>query len=195
MALAWPFILIDSGERSQTKDMIIKAKRFFRSSQGKKSIHDINKMSLNLTKTLITGDYLKAAEIIQFAQHILGLSGVSTKLIDNIICESIKLGALAAKITGAGGGGSVLALLDPKYYKQQFELFQKDLAKSQSTLYSNLLKDFYDKSHTIFGFHKTLWKPWFINYIPHPNSMWPRGTNTRRHTSYSFRYSFWIRYN
>jgi mevalonate kinase len=129
IASHWPFILIDSGERSQTRDMIIKAKHFFMSSQGKKSIHDINKMSLNLTKTLIIGNYLKAAEIMQFGQHILSLSGVSTKSIDNIIHESIKLGALSAKITGAGGGGSVLALLDPKYYKQQFGLFQKKFGK------------------------------------------------------------------
>jgi mevalonate kinase len=51
---------------------------------------------------------------------ILKILGVSTVETDNLVRYCLDSGAYGAKLTGAGGGGSVIALV-PDEYKTEFE--------------------------------------------------------------------------
>ncbi len=55
-------------------------------------------------------DLVKLGELMQLNQGLLRTIGVSNSSIENIVYSAVKLGALGAKITGAGMGGSVIVL-------------------------------------------------------------------------------------
>lgn len=115
----WPFLLIDSKTRASTKDLVEKAKPYFTSEDGSLHIQQFNETSEQAIEALLDGNVKKLARAMNNAGHLLYKAGVVTKELASIIEDSKKLGALAAKSTGAGGGGCVLALLDPMHYKNQ----------------------------------------------------------------------------
>jgi mevalonate kinase len=61
-------------------------------------------------KAFLKGDQTKLGRLMTANQKILSSIGVSHPEVDKIIDDCIKSGALGAKITGAGGGGAVIAL-------------------------------------------------------------------------------------
>ncbi len=73
---------------------------------------------LNLAGTVVdegiaalgAGDHEALGEIMQVAQGVLGALGVSSPILDRLCSTALRHGALGAKLTGAGGGGCILAL-------------------------------------------------------------------------------------
>ena len=61
-------------------------------------------------KAFLKGDQIKLGQLMTANQKILSTLGVSHPELDKIIDDCINNGALGAKITGAGGGGAVIAL-------------------------------------------------------------------------------------
>lgn len=58
------------------------------------------------------GELVEFAELCNIAHELLGALGVSLPALDRLCATAIEHGALAAKLTGAGGGGCVFALCD-----------------------------------------------------------------------------------
>ena len=56
------------------------------------------------------GDLLRMAAAMTKNQELLVSAGVATSPVCDMVTLALQNGALAAKITGAGGGGCVLAL-------------------------------------------------------------------------------------
>ena len=56
------------------------------------------------------GDLEALGKDMNRAHELLGKLGVSTPLLDALCDVARKLGAYGAKLTGAGGGGSVIAI-------------------------------------------------------------------------------------
>lgn len=52
------------------------------------------------------------AELVTIAHELLGALGVSIPALDRICARAVEAGALAAKLTGAGGGGCAFAVCD-----------------------------------------------------------------------------------
>ena len=73
----------------------------------------IDSMGL-LTKTalkaLLEKDHTKIGDLMNINHGFLDCLGVNTKELSNMVYTARKTGALGAKITGAGGGGSIVAL-------------------------------------------------------------------------------------
>lgn len=65
---------------------------------------------LNGEKALKKNDMVEFGEIMNEDQKILRIFGASTKEIEKLISTAIKAGAYGAKLTGAGGGGSIIAI-------------------------------------------------------------------------------------
>lgn len=58
------------------------------------------------------GAVAEFAELCSIAHELLGALGVSLPALDRLCATAVEHGALAAKLTGAGGGGCVFALCD-----------------------------------------------------------------------------------
>ena len=106
------FIVIFSGLSRKTSELIAKVARrkqmfpfsFERLTQANSFL------SLKVAEAIGSGDLPELGELMNIAQTSLFWTGVSTTSIDILIEEVLSNGSLGAKITGAGGGGSVIAL-------------------------------------------------------------------------------------
>lgn len=63
---------------------------------------------------LVAGDLHVFAELTTVAHELLSALGVSLPALDRLCAAAVRHGALAAKLTGAGGGGCVIALCDTR---------------------------------------------------------------------------------
>ncbi len=108
----FPLIIIYSGLERDTGKMIGKVAEF--KERVPKSFEALTKASSNLSqlaaKCLEERNLELLASIMNFHHIALNWIGVSLPILNEIVEESLKAGALAAKLTGGGGGGSVIAL-------------------------------------------------------------------------------------
>lgn len=121
----WPFVLVDSCERSTTKDMIGIARSHFTGPQNHILINSFNTLYHLAQKSLHHFEPQVLGKVMTDTWGLLRKINVSTPSLDRIADQLIKLGALGAKPTGAGGGGFILALLDYKNLKSQTSEIKK----------------------------------------------------------------------
>ena len=115
-----PIIIGNTGELRSTGDLVkaVKIKR----DRFPKIIDPLIKTAGHLTtkaiKTLKSGDLTKFGELMNINHGLLSAIGVSNKTLDNFVHVAIEAGALGAKLTGAGGGGCMIALSPLKKRKK-----------------------------------------------------------------------------
>jgi mevalonate kinase len=114
------FIIINTGSEHSTGQLVSIVNRF-----RKNNLCEFHNLSNNVSiiceraiKALEEGNCLNIGKLMNENQIILERIGVSTTEINNIINLSLNYGAIGSKLTGAGGGGCVLALIpsQDKYY-------------------------------------------------------------------------------
>ena len=105
--------LIDSGVPSSTKAMIQLASPFFRNEGGERRLALFDDNAVLTAKAIEQGSLMDLAFLIGQCGEYLAQLGVVTDSLREIMDVAVGFGCLAAKTTGAGGGGVVLALLDP----------------------------------------------------------------------------------
>jgi len=123
----WRFVLIDSGLRSSTKAMVQTASPYFETRRQYHvdefdSLADLMQLGLN------SGDESKAAEAMKRAATKLEEAGLVNETLKEIIDGCYQSGLIAAKPTGAGGGGCILALASNTEYKEQYSTLQNKLS-------------------------------------------------------------------
>lgn len=106
-------IVIGYVEReARTKDLIMKVKDLM--SRHPDLVSNIIKIIGILVekaeKTLMEGNLMLLGELMNINQGLLDALGVSNKRLSDLIYAARTAGALGSKITGAGGGGCVIAL-------------------------------------------------------------------------------------
>ena len=67
-------------------------------------------VSLMAAERLSEGDLKGLGTLLSFSHSVLSTLGVSTKPLDRLVTASLSLGSYGAKLTGAGGGGSVVSV-------------------------------------------------------------------------------------
>jgi mevalonate kinase len=77
-------------------------------------IHDVRGISQTAVKALETGDYHSLGYLMYENHELLKKVGVSHPMLDKLVNVAKKSGALGAKLTGAGGGGCIIALCETK---------------------------------------------------------------------------------
>ncbi len=106
------FLCLDSGTRSATKSMIETAKPYFTCSlEGEARINAFDLISQRARQAIETGDTDGLAVLMNEAHQRLNEAGVSSSELNRLAQLCLEAGALAAKPTGAGGGGCLLVLL------------------------------------------------------------------------------------
>jgi len=122
-----------SGKRRKTSNMINK----FTNLRNEKpySFHSLVDSSNTLTKKTLSAlsqkDYLSVGSYFNFFNSTLNYFGLSSTVTDNMIEKCLELGSYGAKITGGGGGGSIIAISPSKHIdviidglnKMNFETF------------------------------------------------------------------------
>lgn len=128
----WRFALIDSAVRASTMTMIKIAEPYFRSSRGDRRIQRFQDLAEAAIKTLESGgDQKVLAQVLETAGKLLEKAGVVTNELREIMASARELGVLAAKPTGAGGGGCVLALLPSEGPQRTLDTLRRNFGSSR----------------------------------------------------------------
>lgn len=123
------FLIIHSGKNSSTKEMVKRVaelKTRFPHAINKifDAIGAITEEAVNTINDLKKGELLKRSagledlqslgSLMSINQGLLESLGVSTPELSRLFYESLKYGALGAKLTGSGGGGCLISLYPPE---------------------------------------------------------------------------------
>jgi len=137
-----PLLLINTRIPRETKTQVTQVANLYKEHPSiiKPIFQAIDAISLKTENALRLKKLAQIGELLNFNQHFLRILGVSTKEIDSLIDIALFNGAIGAKLTGAGGGGCILAL------------FESNAAKSKCSaqLQSSDI-EFYDTSVSEFG--------------------------------------------
>lgn len=74
---------------------------------------------------LKAGDLETLGELMNMNHALLYAVGVSNELLERLVCAARKAGALGAKLTGAGGGGCMIALAAPERLEDVAEAIER----------------------------------------------------------------------
>jgi len=101
-----------SGVHSSTTKMVAKVKRFVeKNSFAREIIEEIGIITMEALKALENEDFSKIGELMKKNNSLLTILGVSHPALKDMI-EKVEKYCYGVKITGAGGGGSIVALTD-----------------------------------------------------------------------------------
>ncbi len=103
----------NTGIPSSTKDMVegVARLRARRPEVTEKSFEAVRSLVNNARYAIEAGDQVALGRLMDLNQMVLGGLLVSTPEIEGMCALAREAGALGAKLTGAGGGGSVVALV------------------------------------------------------------------------------------
>jgi mevalonate kinase len=99
-----------SGAPRSTAAMVERVAQATAGSVDDARLRELGKLTDTGTASLLDGDLAGLGKEMNRAHELLGGLGVSTPLLDALCDVARKLGAYGAKLTGAGGGGSVIAI-------------------------------------------------------------------------------------
>ncbi len=111
-----PIVVASSGIRGITKDQVAGVRsRYEKNTQVYETIfNEINEISLAGAHALKTRDYDTLGSLMNVCHGYLNALQVSTPELEQMIQIARSHGASGAKLTGAGGGGSIVALCPDK---------------------------------------------------------------------------------
>lgn len=126
---ALPIIALFSGKKVSTADLVNQVAVLYRNNP--KSIDKLFQKIAQLTQkgkqALLEKDWQSLASLMDENQQYLEKLKVSSPVLDELIKLSKKNGALGAKISGAGGGDCIIALVSP----EKTEQFKKSVRKNK----------------------------------------------------------------
>jgi len=130
-----PLVIGDTGIERITKRLVLKVKSLKKKYDDivTSIIKSIGLIIPEALKALTEGDLLTLGELMNINQGLLDALGVSTREISRLIYAARIAGAYGAKLTGAGGGGCIIALAPPEKQKAIAEAIEKEGGKSLIT--------------------------------------------------------------
>ncbi|NMA13130.1 MAG: mevalonate kinase [Chloroflexi bacterium] len=125
-----PLIIANSGIKSPTREVVGDIRDHF--DQHEQVIHEIGSLSLAARDALLRWDMEQVATLMNENQRLLRLLTASNERLNDLIDIALKAGAPAAKLTGAGRGGNLIAL-----YRNELERMhiQKALSEAGAQVY------------------------------------------------------------
>ncbi|MFX1296533.1 MAG: mevalonate kinase, partial [Promethearchaeota archaeon] len=107
-----PLLIINSGTSHKTKTQVANVRNLYNEHPSifKSIFQAIDAISLKVENILGSKKLEILGELLNYNQHLLRLIDVSTKELDSLIDLVKSHGAIGAKLTGAGGGGCIIAL-------------------------------------------------------------------------------------
>jgi hydroxymethylglutaryl-CoA reductase len=111
-----PLVVVWSGSRGSTRQQVEAVRNRWQQNRSshERLFDDIGNMALEGADALGKGDYERLGSLMNIAHGLLNALQVSTPLIEEMVAIARSNGASGAKLTGAGGGGSIVALCPGK---------------------------------------------------------------------------------
>ncbi len=108
------FILADTGIQKSTRENVAQLARFREENPGfvDPRLGEIGDLAQTAKKALLSGDDILLAQCVNRNQELLRDLQLSCPELDKLISLAMDSGALAAKLTGGGKGGHMLALVE-----------------------------------------------------------------------------------
>jgi len=101
-----------TGRSAPTGPLVAKVKRYVdHSTFAREVIEDIGQMTLEGVKQMAKGDLESLGRTMTRDHKLLAILGVSSPELDKMVSATLPY-SYGAKLTGAGGGGSIIALTD-----------------------------------------------------------------------------------
>jgi mevalonate kinase len=113
-------VIADSGIKSSTREMVNGVRQRW-ATEGRKYeglFTEIGSITGEAKKSIENGDYQKLGRLMSQNQEILRKIEVSHPLLDHLIDIALKSGAHGAKLSGAGGGGNIIALAEEEQIEE-----------------------------------------------------------------------------
>jgi mevalonate kinase len=129
------FIISYSGSGSSTSKMI---SIFNKSRIGNPNIfnslvHSTSTLAKKVSIAISNQDLTTIAAIMNYNQSILSYLGVSSEIIDQMVETVLSEGCIGAKLTGGGGGGSIIAITKNGESYQVINNLRKKFSETWST--------------------------------------------------------------
>jgi D-glycero-alpha-D-manno-heptose-7-phosphate kinase len=110
-------VLYFTGVSRKSAEIIDEQQRNVVSNQGHavQAMHDVKEQALTMKRALLLGDLSGLADALRLgweAKKKMAVN-ISNTLIDEVYERAINKGALAGKVSGAGGGGFMMFLVEP----------------------------------------------------------------------------------
>lgn len=121
------FVLADSGVYKSTWTTVASLAQDLENNPAriKPKLEEIGQLALQGKQALLDGDITRLAAAINHNQFILEELDLSCPELDLLIAKSMEAGALAAKLTGGGKGGHMLALVEENSLQPVLETLQE----------------------------------------------------------------------
>ncbi len=127
-------VLADTGIPRSTGEMVAKVRKL--KARYSSVLDPIYKsaevLACEVAKALEMGDVKTVGELMNINHGLLSAVGVSIAKLEELVYTARNAGALGAKITGAGGGGLIVALC----YKRDLKRVKSALAKVAKKVYT-----------------------------------------------------------
>ena len=137
LPLNWelPLVIGHTPRESNTAEMIEKVQRIKEEypSVINPLLESIEKVTDAAKEALLNNDERKLAELMNINHGHLDALGVNTKKLSKMVYDARETGALGSKITGAGGGGSIIAFCPEKSEEVLLKLKSKNAFKAHIT--------------------------------------------------------------
>ncbi|ESQ20612.1 MAG: Mevalonate kinase [uncultured Acidilobus sp. CIS] len=113
--LSVPLVVADSGLRRSTAAPVLNVLRFLdRVGPLRGSLLGLVEQLIDLAWSAIRGNQLEDIGALMNINHgLLSAIGVSTPELEELVYAARRAGALGSKLTGAGWGGSIIAITRP----------------------------------------------------------------------------------
>jgi len=111
-----PLVVAASGARGNTKTMVKGVRRRYQNDESLYSnlFDNIDDIVLAGAEALKASDYERLGNLMNVCHGLLSALGVSSPELERMVGIARSAGAIGAKLTGAGGGGSIIALCPGK---------------------------------------------------------------------------------
>lgn len=112
MGKAFTLLIADTGKESQTKSVVDQVRAAWKKEKSKfeQIFQQIGEISRAARGAMKLGQIVRLGELMNDNQGLLNEMGVSSPELDMLINSAIDAGALGAKLSGAGGGGNMIAV-------------------------------------------------------------------------------------
>ena len=107
-----PLVIAVSGLRSGTKEQVaaVRERRATMTDRYEAIFDEIDRITVTGSAALARQDYAELGLLMNLCHGLLNAIGVSTPELERMVDIARSHGALGAKLTGGGGGGSIVAL-------------------------------------------------------------------------------------
>lgn len=112
-------VVANTGVKGSTKEAVGKVAKLFTQNLAQGHLESLGLMAILVKEAIEKSSVEEIAKYLNQAHFHLQELGVSHPKLDSMVEEALQLGALGAKLTGGGLGGSMIALVESKSIAQK----------------------------------------------------------------------------